>query len=77
MSGFNKLPIGIDLDGTAFQHPEFFAELLRVWEGKTYALTARQESKNTLNICDNLGLRFNEYIWDLCDNEAKSQKCKS
>jgi uncharacterized HAD superfamily protein len=57
-----KMNIGIDLDGTITDAPEFFRALTSKWDGKVYIITYRDNKEIAENDVKKFGVKFDEVI---------------
>lgn len=58
----NAPAIGLDLDGTLDQAPEFFRVLTAIWPGKVYVITYRSNRDQAIACLATLGMRYDELI---------------
>jgi hypothetical protein len=52
----SKINIAFDLDGTIDKNPEFYKELMKIWEGKRYIITGRPQTESILTLIQLLEL---------------------
>ena len=62
MSDEQSLAIGIDIDGTITEMPEFFQILTKVWPGKIYIISVRFNRRGTENQLGRLGIKYDELV---------------
>ena len=67
--------LGIDLDGTVDEAPEFFAELSKSWKGMVYVITYRDDELKALEDAEKHGVRVDAVIL-VKSFEEKSRKIK-
>lgn len=67
--------LGIDLDGTIDEAPEFFSELSRSWPGMVYLITYRDDGKKALEDAEKHGVRVDAVVL-VKSFEEKAQKIK-
>lgn len=59
---FDGAPVlGIDIDGTIDEYPEFYSMISRIWPGDVFVITCRRDREKTVNDLR----RFNIYYDDL------------
>lgn len=54
--------LGLDLDGTIDENPHFFSILSRMWPGKVYVITYRNNLIQAKNDLDGFGVRYDDVI---------------
>lgn len=54
--------LGLDLDGTIDENPQFFGLLSRLWPGKVYVITYRDHREKTAQDLERYGIRHDEII---------------
>lgn len=60
---FEKCPnLGIDLDGTIDEAPEFFRMLSKVWPGRVYIITFRADRDKALERAKSFGVYFDDLV---------------
>ncbi len=67
--------LGIDLDGTIDEAPNFFAEINNSWKGMVYVITYRDDEKKTRDDAEKYGVRVDAVIL-VNSFEEKSRKIK-
>ncbi len=55
-------PLGLDLDGTIDENPQFFGLLSRLWPAKVYVITYRDDRDRTVADLERYGIRYDEII---------------
>lgn len=55
-------PIGIDIDGTIDENPQFFGMLSRIWPAAVYIITFRRNPNETQRYLEELGITYTELI---------------
>tara|TARA_R110000765_G_scaffold133313_3_gene232042 strand:- start:270 stop:752 length:483 start_codon:yes stop_codon:yes gene_type:complete len=71
---FDAAPLGIDLDGTIDEAPEFFSMLSKIWPGFVYIVTYRQDYEKACSDIKSYGVRADKVI--LADKLDKSSIIK-
>lgn len=54
--------LGIDLDGTIDESPDFFSIITHLWQGKIYIITYRNDLDSTQNDLLKYNIKYNEII---------------
>lgn len=54
--------LGLDLDGTIDENIQFFGLLSRLWPGKVYVITYRDDLAKTVSDLLNYGVRYDDVI---------------
>jgi len=67
--------LGIDLDGTIDEAPDFFAEISNSWKGMVYVITYRDDEKKARDDAEKHGVRVDAIIL-VNSFEEKSRKIK-
>ena len=67
--------LGIDLDGTIDEAPDFFAEISNSWKGMVYVITYRDDEKKARDDAEKHGVRVDAVIL-VNSFEEKSRKIK-
>jgi len=67
--------LGIDLDGTIDEAPDFFAEISNSWKGMVYVITYRDDEKKARDDAEKYGVRVDAVIL-VKSFEEKSRKIK-
>lgn len=63
--------LGLDLDGTISQSPEYFKMLTSIWPGKIFIITYRRNFDAARNCVDSFGITYDELILvDTMDGKA-------
>jgi uncharacterized HAD superfamily protein len=60
--GYEPPALGIDLDGTITDAPDFFRSMTAKWDGKIYIITYRDDKEVAENDVRKHGVRFDEVI---------------
>ena len=64
--------LGLDLDGTISDSPEFFRLLSNMWTGKVYVITYRRDYEKAKEDVDSHGIKYEEIILvDEIDGKAE------
>ena len=64
--------LGLDLDGTISDSPEFFRLLSNIWTGKVYVITYRRDYERAKEDVDRHGIKYEEIILvDKIDGKAE------
>lgn len=54
--------LGLDLDGTIDENPQFFGLLSRLWPSKVYVITYRDDHKRAAEDLARYGIRYDEIV---------------
>lgn len=54
--------LGLDLDGTIDENPHFFGLLSRLWPGKVYVITYRNDRTQTEKDLSEYGIHYDEVV---------------
>lgn len=65
-------PLGLDLDGTIDENPQFFGLLSRLWPANVYVITYRDDRDKAEHDLRNFGIRYDDVI--LVDSFAEKAK---
>ena len=52
--------LGLDIDGTIDENPQFFSLLTRIWPGKITIITLREDSPRTREYLDSFGIIYDQ-----------------
>lgn len=58
----SSLTLGVDLDGTIDEAPEFFATLMGVWPGRVIIITCRNDKAAAIARAKQFGVYFDEIV---------------
>jgi len=56
----SELKLGIDLDGTISDAPEFFRKLSSIWPGEVHVITFRRDRDKAIADLASFGIRYHE-----------------
>lgn len=57
-----SLNLGLDLDGTISEKPEYFRMLSNMWSGNVFVITYRSDYDKAKKDVEQYGIRYNEII---------------
>ena len=71
------MKIGLDLDGTITQHPQFFSKLSHLWDD-VYIITARTGTHRERDEQEltKLGIKYKDIIYANADDDSKAKAIK-